>query len=125
MVYITMRETREERKQKLSQKASRAVQVRWDREHVTMREAGITPIYDQPHAYGDYKITIESMRSGKVNVLYLRGEDSTLTTSKKSRRDNFLAELNGQPFKPERVSISTVTRIVRKSIVKTKSGRVI
>jgi hypothetical protein len=58
-------------------------------------------------------------------VLYLHGEDSTLTTSKKSRRDNFLAKLNGQPFKPERVSISTVARIVRKSIVKTKSGRVI
>jgi len=120
-----MRLTREERKAKNSARSSNAANVRWDREHAAMREAGIVPIYEQPHAYGDYEITIKSIRTGKVNVLYLRGEDSTLDVSKKSRRDNFLAVLNGQPFKPERVSISTVSRIIRKSIVKTKSDRVI
>jgi len=119
-----MRKTREELKLERSQRSSRAATLGWQRYHDAKAAAGIVEIYDQPHAYGDYRITIESLRSGKINVLFLHGEDSTLTASKKSRRDNFLAELNGQPFKPERVSISDVTKIIRKSIVKTKSGRV-
>ncbi len=111
-----MRETREDRKHRLSAKGTHAVTVRWEREHAAMKEAGIVPVYDQPHAYGEFRITIESIRSGKVNVLYLREGE---------RRDNFYAELNGEPWKPERVSISTVTRIIRKSIVKTRSGRIV
>jgi hypothetical protein len=107
-----MRETREERKHRLSVKGSHAVTVRWDREHAS----GIVPVYDQTHAYGEYRITIESIRSGKVNVLYLREGE---------RRDNFIAELNGEPWKPEKVSISSVTKFIRKGIVKTRSGRVI
>ena len=61
-------------------------------------------------------IKIKSIRSGKTNVLYLHEGE---------RRDNFFADLNGEPFKPEKVSISTVTRIIRKSIVKTRSGRIV
>jgi len=120
-----MRKTREELKFERSQNSSRAATLGWERHHAAKEAAGVIDIYEQPHSYGNYKITIESERSGKINVLYLRGEDTTLYSSKKSRRDNFLAELNGQPFKPERVSISVVTKIIRKSIVKTKSGRVI
>ncbi len=111
-----MRETREDRKHRLSIGGTRAVTVRWDREHAAMKEAGILPVYDQHHAYGPYKITIESLRPGKVNILHLH---------EGKRRDNFRAELNGQAWKPEIVSISTVTKIIRKSIVKTKSGRIV
>lgn len=106
-----MRETREERKQRLSIKGSNAVQVRWDRYHAVCT----VPIYDNHHAYGEYEITIKSIRSGKVNVLYLH---------EGKRRDNFIADLNGESWKPESVSISSVMRIVRKSIVKTRSGRI-
>lgn len=108
-----MRKTREELKLERSERASRAANARWEQYHATLVEL---PIYDQTHAYGPYKITIESIRSGKVNVLYLHEGE---------RRDNFLAELNGEPWKPEKVSISTVTKIIRKSIVKTKSGRIV
>lgn len=66
--------------------------------------------------YGAFKITIESIRSGKTNVLMLHEGE---------RRDNFFAELNEEPWKPEKVSISTVARIIRKSIVKTRSGRIV
>jgi hypothetical protein len=111
-----MRRTREELKYERSQKSSRAATLGWERYHAKKAAAGIVEFYDQPHAYGDYVITIKSMRSGKANVLYLHEGE---------RRDTFLADLNGQPWKPEKVSISTVTRIIRKSIVKTKSGRVI
>jgi hypothetical protein len=110
-----MRKTREERKIERSEKASRAATLGWERYHEAKAAAGVVDIYDQPHAYGDFKITIESIRSGKTNVLYLREGE---------RRDNFYVELNGQPFKPEQVSISTIARIIRKSIVKTKSGRI-
>ena len=110
-----MIKTREERRIERSEKSSRAATLGWERYHAAKIVAGIVEIYDQPHAYGDYKITIESIRSGKVNVLYLHEGE---------RRDTFFADLNGQPFKPEKVSISTVTRIIRKSIVKTKSGRI-
>lgn len=107
-----MRETRVDRKARWSARGSHAVQVRWDRYHAECP----APEYNQHHAYGPYKITIESMRTGKVNVLMLNEGE---------RRDNFFAELNGEPWKPERVSISSVTKFVRKNIVKTKSGRII
>ena len=55
-----MRETREDRKHRLSLKGSRAVQVRWDRYHAECP----TPVYEQHHAYGEYEITIKSIRSG-------------------------------------------------------------
>ena len=111
-----MIKTREERKWERSQKSSRAATLGWERYHAAKAAAGIVEIYDDVHAYGAYEITIKSIRTGKVNTLHLfEGE----------RRDNFMAFLNGQPFKPEKVSISTVTRIIRKSIVKTKSGRVV
>ena len=81
-----------------------------------MIESGITPVYEQHHAYGEYEITIRSIRSGKINVLHLHEGE---------RRDNFYATLNGEPWKPEKVSISSVMRIVRKNIVKTRSGRIV
>lgn len=111
-----MRKTREELKWERSQRSSRAAILGWERHHAAKAAAGIVEIYDQPHAYGPVKITIESIRSGRVNVLYLHEGE---------RRDTFTAELNGRPWKPEKVSISTVTRIIRKSIVKTKSGRIL
>jgi len=107
-----MQLTREELKLKNRMRASHAANVRWEREHAAMREAGIIPVYKQHHAYGEFEITVKSLRSGKVNVLKLREGE---------RRDNFRAELNGEPWKPEIVSISTVARIIRKSIVKTRS----
>lgn len=115
-----MQETREDRKRRLSAKASHAVQVRWDRYHAECP----APEYNQHHAYGAYEITTKSIRTGRVNVLYLH-EDSDAPTAKLGRRDNFYAELNGLPWKPERVSLSDVTKIIRKNIVKTKSGRVV
>lgn len=111
-----MRKTREELKLERSLKSSMAATLGWERYHSAKASAGIVEIYNDVHAYGAYKITIESVRSGKVNVLMLNEGD---------RRDTFFAELNGQPWKPEKVSISTVARIIRKSIVKTRSGRII
>jgi len=107
-----MRITREERHFRNVLKGSRAVQKRWDDYHASCPD----PVYEQHHAYGDYEITIKSIRSGKVNTLYL---------SEGSRRDNFFAKMNGQQRKDKSVSISTVTRIIRKSIVKTRSGRIV
>lgn len=89
-----------------------------------MREAGITHVYTQHCAYGAYEITIKSLRSGRINILSLY-EDKDEPTDKRRRRDNFYAELNGQPWKPERVSISDVARIIRKNIVKTRSAGII
>lgn len=111
-----MKKTREELKRERSLKSSRAAILGWERYHAAKAAAGIVEIYDQHHAYGEFKITIESIRSGKTNVLILHEGE---------RRDNFFAELNGQPWKPERVSISTIARIIRKSIVKTRSGRIV
>jgi hypothetical protein len=107
-----MRETREDRKQRLSVKNRHAADIRWERYHAICP----CPVYSDVHAYGDYEITIKSIRSGKVNTLYLHEGE---------RRDNFYATLNGSPWKPERVSISAATRIIRKNIVKTRSGRVV
>ena len=33
--------------------------------------ARIVEIYDDVHAYGEFEITIKSMRTGKTNVLHL------------------------------------------------------
>jgi len=111
-----MRETREDKKNRLSAEGTRAVTARWDRYHAERAASGIVEIYDQPHAYGDYEITIKSIRSGRTNVLYLH-EGSTMM--------NFRIDLNGQPFKPELASVTTLMKIIRKNIVKTKSGRIL
>lgn len=112
-----MRKTREERKWERSQKSSRAATLGWERIHAAKSAAGIVEIYEDVHAYGPYEITIKSISSGKINVLYL-GEGGT-------RRDNFSADLNGKPWEPRIASISDVTRFVRKAIVKTRSGRIV
>lgn len=111
-----MRKTREDKKWERRQKSSRAAILGWKRHHEAKAAAGIVDIYEDVHAYGPYRITIESIRSGKVNTLYLR---------EGTRRDNFFAELNGKPFNPEKVSISAISRIIRKSIVKTRSVRIV
>lgn len=112
-----MRKTREERKRERSEQSSRAANARWEKEHRESIESGESIIYEQHHAYGAFRITIESERSGSVNMLYL-DENGT-------RRDNFGATLNGKPWKPKVASISDVMKFVRKAIVKTRSGRII
>lgn len=107
-----MRETREDRKHRLSLKGSNAVRVRWDRHHETCP----APVYDQHHAYGEYEIKIRSIRSGNEHTLYLH---------EGARRDNFYADLDGKPFLSKAVSICRVSELVRKNIVKTRSGRIV
>ncbi|KKT30204.1 MAG: hypothetical protein UW18_C0021G0003 [Microgenomates group bacterium GW2011_GWF1_44_10] len=73
-----MRKTREERKWERSQKSSRAATIGWERIHAAKAAAGIVEIYNDVHAYGAYEITIKSIRSGKVNVLYSTKENEEI-----------------------------------------------
>ena len=109
-----MRKTREERKFERSQRASRNAIIGWQRYHEAKAAAGIVEIYEDVHAYGKYEITIKSLRSGKINTLFL---------NEGPRRDNFIATLNGLPHRNGKsISISALSALVRKSIVKTRSG---
>lgn len=105
-----MRETREERKHRKSIKAQRAVNKRWADYHASCA----CPVYEQHHAYGEYEIIVKSKRSGIEHKFYLH---------EGSRRDNFHTDMDGKPWKS--LSICSMAVILRKSIVKTRSGRII
>lgn len=105
-----MRKTREERKFERSQKASRAANARWEQYHASLVEM---PIYDQPRPADMYRITVENLMSGKAHTLLLHPGP---------RRDNFSVDLDGRPWRIGSFSIIMAT--LRKSLAKTKSGRI-
>ena len=105
-----MRETREDRKQRLSLKAQNAINKRWADYHATCP----TPIYDMPRLDDEYEITVKNFSTGETHSIMLHPGP---------RRDNFFADLDGNPWRV--VSHSFLMQNIRKRLVKGKSGRVI
>lgn len=106
-----MRKTREDRKFERSQKASRAANARWSQHHAALVEL---PIYEQPRIETEYEITVRNLITGKAHTLLLHPGP---------RRDNFRVDLDGTPWRVG--SFSSIMAILRKSLVKSKPGRIV
>lgn len=109
-----MRKTREERKWERSQKSSRAATLGWARYHAAKAAAGIVEIYELPRLDTEYRITVENLMTNKSH---------TLTLHPGPRRDNFSIDLDGKPWRT--MGFSGIMAVLRKSLCRTKSGRVI
>jgi len=109
-----MLKTREDRKFERSQKSSRAATLGWERYHAAKAAAGIVEIYEMPRPDDMYRIVVENLQNGKTHTLLLHPGP---------RRDNFSVDLDGQPWRNG--SFSSIMTTLRKSLVKTKSGRVL
>lgn len=109
-----MRKTWEELKWERSQKSSRAATLGWERYHAAKVAAGIVEIYEMPRPDDMYRITVENLQNGKTHTLMLHPGP---------RRDNFSVDLDGKTWRNG--SFSSIIATLRKSLVKTKSGRVI
>ncbi len=92
-------------------RASRAANARWAQYHATLFEL---PIYEQPRPAEMYRIMVDNLMSGVSHALLLHPGP---------RRDNFRVDLDGRPWR--RGSFSSIMETLRKSLVKTKSGRIV
>ncbi|NTW87797.1 MAG: hypothetical protein HGB26_01435 [Desulfobulbaceae bacterium] len=82
-----MRLTRQQIKQKLSDRGRRAAYARWDAYHALL--AATEPPHLDPPA-DMYRITVENLLTGKTDVM---------TFHPGPRINNYLVDVNGQPWR--------------------------
>lgn len=84
--YITMRETREDKKQRLSIRGQNAVNKRWSDYHASCP----CPDYADPRPADMYRITVENLMTNETHVLVFHPGPRT---------DNYSIDVDGKPWK--------------------------